>query len=407
MAPKVKGRYLESHELWKQAFAASSLSYSLAAKELGCSKALVSEFFNKGYLPARIPNFLERMEAFLRGNGVIDNGEMPRGRAKKQYWEEHEKMKDEHKIERQALNRRTLKHFGLRWDPFYEKHEPFISKEFRMVADDLVDCIERHLFTAVIGQVGWGKTTLLAHVKQSITEKMPHVLLAEVATNDAGEIQAKHVRDAIMEAIDAELQGTRQKRGTLFRRVLEGMREQGRIVTVLIDDAQWLAPKMFGQLKLFSEMQEGYRRLVGIVLVGQEPELDHRLNAIRAAGWRANRIRLHGLGAESKAYIEQRLKVAGGRPSDVITPAALDRLCEIMRQKRFDYPLPLSALMSLMMTKCHALGEARIPKEMVEQFFTPSQIGYAETAKQRDMRRLSPELNGESRFAEEQAKRTA
>ncbi len=405
MAPP-KGQYFAAHALYKQRFrAAPDLSYRLVADELGCSKASVSEFFNKGYIPATLPDFLERLEQFLLDRGVIETPASS-APAKSKYWEDHEKMrKDQPTIERLALMPDVLDHFGLELDPFYEKGIPFMSKEFRRVEKSMLHCIERNIFTAVIGEVGAGKSTLLQSVKDHVADKMPHVIIAEVAPNDAQEIQAKHVRDAIMEAISGDgespLTGSRQKRATHFRKHLESLREKGSVITVIIDDAQWLAPKMFGQLKLFSEMETGFRRLLGIVLIGQDPELDWRLAEIRSAGWRINRIRFRGLGDETRRYIEQRIRVAGGKAGDIMTPSALDRLCEIMRKKRLDFPLPISALMSLMLTKCVELGQPKVPKEMVDEFFTPVQMGVKETAKQRDMKRLSPALRGESRFAEE------
>ena len=403
MAPK-KGSYLAAHELWKQKFAASGLSYSFVARELGCSTATVSEFFNKGYVPARLNGFLGRIEALLRSNGVIDGTEAGSaggrdGGREGKYWEDDERMSQQYKIERQLLSRRCLTQFGLQWDPWYEKHHPYQSKEFTRVADDLLDCVERIAFCAVIGQVGWGKSTLVQHVKGLISQKLPHVLLAEVTVDEKREIETKHIRDAVLEALDTDLEGGRQRRSTQFRRILAEQRERGKILCVLVDDAQWVTPRMFAQFKLFSELEDGYRRLLGIVLVGQAPELTHRLNAIRAAGWRAHRIYLHGLAAETKAYIEQRIKVAGGSAGNIITPAALERLCEIMQQKHLDYPLPLSALMSLMMARAYELGERKVPKEMIEEFFTPIEMGAVETARQRDLRRLSPELGGPSRIA--------
>jgi len=279
----------------------------------------------------------------------------------------------EARIERQLLSRACLRAWGLKFDPFYEKREPFMSKEFKRVGDDLLDCVERVIFTAVIGQVGWGKSTLVQHLRERVAQELPHAVLAEISINEKQEVESKHIRDAVLEAMETEHLGGRQRRATAFHRLLAQVREEGKIIALVIDDAQWIRPSVFANLKNYSELEDGYRRLLGIILVGQAPELTHRLNAIRAAGWRAHRIYLHGLANESKAYIEQRIRTAGGTVSDVITPSALERLCELMTQRGLDYPLPLSALMSLMLMRAHELGERRIPKEMVEQFFVPDE----------------------------------
>lgn len=387
MTDKPRGNRLDAHDLYKIRLAQAGLSYRDVAQRLGCSKTLVGNFLNDGYISPNVPNFIERLDALLTENGVAKPTATP-GR----YWEEEEKMRDI--IERQLLSRSCLKHFGLKFDPFYEKSEPYISKEFRHVADDLLDCVERVAFAAVIGQVGWGKTTLLQHIRDRVAKELPHVILAEVSVDEKRDIETKHIRDAVLEALDTELLGGRQKRSTDFRRLLAHIREEGRVITVIVDDAQWVTPRMMAQFKLFSEMEHGYQRLLGIILLGQAPELTHRLNAIRAAGWRAHRIYLHGLGSEAKAYIEQRIRVADASASDMITAPALERVCEIMRQKNLDYPLPLSALMSLMLSRAHEVGERRVPKEMVEEFFEPQSASIRETHREARDRSLSTTLGG-------------
>lgn len=385
------GRYLGAHELLKHGLAQAGLSYRDIAREFGCSKSLVSEFFNHGYVPPSIPAFVERVEALLESRGV----ETRDGGRSGKYWEDDERMRDSHRIQRQMLGRKALKHWGLKFDPWYEKYEPYMSKEFRRVEDDLLDCVERSIFSAVIGQVGWGKSTLAQHLKERVASELPHVILAEVSVDEKRQIEAKHIRDAVLEALETELLGGRQRRSTDFRKLLAGLREQGKLITVIVDDAQWVTPRMMAQFKLYSELEDGYRRLMGILLVGQAPELTHRLNAIRAAGWRAHRVYLHGLGSETKGYIEQRLKVAGSSASDVITPPALERVCALMRSKGLDYPLPLSALMGSFMARAHELGFDRIPKDLVEEFFSPVDgATLAETRRQTASKGLSRELGG-------------
>jgi len=384
-------RHNPAHELLRIKLQQAGLSYRDVCAALGCSKSLVSRFFSEGYEPPSLPHFCERVIALCNERGITMESA---GEGK--YWRDDERMKrDEERIQRQFLSRKCLKHFGMEFDSFYEKNEPYISKEFRVVAEDVIEKIDRVAFSAVIGQVGWGKSTLVQHLRERIAKELPHVVLAEVSVEEKRDIGTSAVRDAVLEALDAEeILGGRQRRSSGFWSMLANVREEGRVVCVIVDDAQWITPRMFAQLKIFSEKEHGYRRLLGILLVGQAPELTHRLNAIRAAGWRAHRIYLHGLAAESKNYIEQRLRVAGAAPSQVITPPALARLCELMTERHLDYALPLSALMSWMCTRAYERGLRAVPREMVEEFFTPVDARYAPTRVESRDKSLSATLGG-------------
>lgn len=100
-----------------------------------------------------------------------------------------------------------------------------------------------------------------------------------------------------------------------LERYLIGLNARGRLVAMLIDEAQDLSPASLEELRLLWNWEQGGQRLIQIVLIGQ-PELRQRLLEPR---WEALRQRVvlsyhlkHLAAVDTPAYVAHRLRVAGG-----------------------------------------------------------------------------------------------
>ena len=101
-------------------------------------------------------------------------------------------------------------------------------------------------------------------------------------------------------------------------------------MALIIDEAQDLSPSSLEELRLIWNWEQGGRRLIQIILIGQ-PELRRRLLEPK---WEALRQRIvlsyhlrHLSAADSPAYIAHRLRVAGGEEEAVSFSA--DAMAEI------------------------------------------------------------------------------
>jgi type II secretory pathway predicted ATPase ExeA len=87
---------------------------------------------------------------------------------------------------------------------------------------------------------------------------------------------------------------------------------------LVIEEAHDLTTMMFKHLKRFWEMEKGFTKLLGIILIGQ-PELKAKLDArinfeAREFINRCEVFELSPLGPDLEAYIEFKLKRVGVRP---------------------------------------------------------------------------------------------
>jgi type II secretory pathway predicted ATPase ExeA len=103
----------------------------------------------------------------------------------------------------------------------------------------------------------------------------------------------------------------------------------GQSTVLLIDEAHHLTPDVLEELRLLGNLEGRSGKAVQVVLVGQ-PDL---LNVLRspelAALWQrlAVRVELQPLDVQESAdYLLHHLRVAGGRPEEVITPEVLEPL---------------------------------------------------------------------------------
>jgi hypothetical protein len=102
----------------------------------------------------------------------------------------------------------------------------------------------------------------------------------------------------------------------------------GRIVVILVDEAQELSRHVLEQLRLLSNLEDQNEKLLQIVLSAQ-PEFRDKLedHDFRAMRQRITvRCRLHALNApETWRYLYHRLAIAGGK-TEIFTPDAVEGL---------------------------------------------------------------------------------
>lgn len=175
----------------------------------------------------------------------------------------------------------------------------------------------------VVGAVGSGKTMLCRKLAEELSEDS--VDLVYLANPAFGPQEILH---SIVADWGLELPPDRPVllgiQDALMERHLEGRR-----VVLLIDEAQAMPPDSLEEIKLLSNLETAQRKLLQIVLFGQE-ELDDLLALPRLRQVKdrvVQRFDLPPLGLdESIEYIQQRLVTAGSFDRQVFSRPALVRL---------------------------------------------------------------------------------
>ncbi|MBI5643924.1 MAG: AAA family ATPase [Deltaproteobacteria bacterium] len=206
------------------------------------------------------------------------------------------------------------KFFYLKEKPFHITPDPkflYLSKKHSEAIDILSFGIkERKGFILLTGEVGTGKTT----VCRALLEKMPKNTGTALILNP---VLSEH---DLIKTITADF-GIKVESGSV-KEHLDRLNEfllkkasSGGTSVVIIDEAQNLNTATLEMIRLLSNLETEKEKLLQIILVGQ-PELRDKLGLpeLRQLNQRIIvRYHLNPLdGAETKAYIQNRLTVAGG-----------------------------------------------------------------------------------------------
>ncbi|MHC4933053.1 MAG: ExeA family protein, partial [Planctomycetota bacterium] len=223
--------------------------------------------------------------------------------------------------------------YGLREKPFSLTPDPrflYLSTAHREALAHLLYGIEQgEGFIAVTGEVGTGKTTLCRTLLDRI----------EPSTEIAFLFHPQLSGVELLQAINAELglphesESRRQLLDSLNRFLLAKKLED-RQVLLIVDEAQAMERDALEQLRLLSNLETETEKLIQIVLLGQ-PELDrilelpdHRqLRQRITVRWRLGTL----TPAETRAYVEHRLRVAAGAPRELFSARAL---AEVQRRTK-------------------------------------------------------------------------
>ena len=256
-----------------------------------------------------------------------------------------------------------LSHFGLKEPPFGPT-APSQTLYLGMGHREGLAALEWGLsepsgLTMLAGEVGAGKTTL---VQALVARGWRDVRVACVS--DPGLSYPEMLR-LIAEQLGAAPSGF--DRFSLLRAIrdlLAALAPEGR-AAVIFDEAQALRDEVFDELRLLSNLGAGALAPLKLVLVGQ-PELIVRL---RRARFRALNQRIGARAflnplsrEESAAYIEHRMRAAGGETHSVFTNRALG--CVLASAEGL--PRRINILCHNAMMTAYAEGHRRVRASDVE-----------------------------------------
>lgn len=269
------------------------------------------------------------------------------------------------------LPRAVRKHFGLTRDPFHDEirtlEDRWWGDTHTAVRDQLLEALEDGApFIRVAGPRGAGKTQIGEEVLRRLAKNgtlvvrppthwlhvlNPGDLVTEIvvalATWETG--RAAH---------EITVRASHVRRTHQMRFYLRAAAEKGKQVVLWIDEGHDLPRETQKVLKRFWEETDAQgRKVLGIVLIGQNPEL-----TLEELTKRLATIRIPPLHEEIPGYVKHKLARAGGNPGRIITDRALRALA-----KRCPYPLDANAMMAELLIQAHREQEKMIDLDLVEQ----------------------------------------
>jgi general secretion pathway protein A len=216
--------------------------------------------------------------------------------------------------------------FGLRANPFNVNPDPrylFLTRHTEEALACLTYGIQsRKGFVLLTGEVGTGKTTL-------INKLLEWLRLQQVATAFIfnSRLNVPQFLDYMMAdfGIPCDSKSKSQILQRLYNWLLDRYRA-GETAVLIVDEAQNLTDEVLEEIRMLTNLETFTEKLLQIVLVGQ-PELETKLKQPQLRQLRQRltlRAKTHPLTIEeTRAYVQQRLRIAGSDGRQIFDGAAL------------------------------------------------------------------------------------
>ena len=291
-------------------------------------------------------------------------------------------------LAKQALFPATKKHFSLFRDPFAEDirsaDDVFSSADVRYVREALFQTAKHGGFMAVVGESGAGKSTLRRDLidrinseNAPITVIEPYIIAMEDNDVKGKTLKAAHIAESIINTL-APLESVKRSPEARFRQLHKVLKESvksGYSNVLIIEEAHSLPIPTLKHLKRFFELEDGFKKLLSIVLIGQ-PELKIKLSErnteVREVVQRCEVVELAPLDSELENFVAFKLAKVGKKVEDIFEESAFaavrQRLVAVNRNKTSTsllYPLAVGNLLTAAMNLAESLGVPKVSGEVV------------------------------------------
>ncbi len=392
----------------KELALACGISQTRIAQGIGISRPAVNLMFNRGYIPIANPGAKGAIEEMIQRDQKamqwladqklqVDDIWQPLGKdlrnvlpaeASKRRWSTRRKPalvpgNPEQLImttEGEMISQEAMKHFKIFRNPFIDDIQKdsdiFMSDEHRYIEAAMLDAARHAGFLAVIGEVGSGKSVMRRRVVEQL-KKDGDVIVIFPQMIDKNRVNAASICDAIIMDLSEQRpklrleDKTRQVHKLLLERAKQGFR-----AVLIVEEAHDLHTSTLKYLKRFYELEDGYRKLLGIILVGQV-ELKNLFSEqahieMREVIRRIQTAEIKGLNGNLKDYLTLKFKRIGTKVEDIFDEGAFKALSVRLktqdRQNRpisHAYPLTVNNYVAAAMNAAYEMGEPKVTESVI------------------------------------------
>jgi len=274
----------------------------------------------------------------------------------------------------------TLRHFGLRRSPFDgeigESADVFLSEDHIFIREMMLEAARYSGFVAIHGEVGCGKSTMRKGVVKALRDEDIQIIFPQIL--DKRRITASSLLDAIvMDITDDKLKQSMEAKTRQAINLLKTRRQNGLRQVLILEEAQLLNIWAIKHLKQIYEFEDGYQKLIGIILIGQ-PELAARFDEtqypqLREVTRRVTSAEITGLAQEDIGrYLKHKVQRVKGNPERIFTEDAYPAFARRLRSDNGTgdiinraYPLTINNLAATALNMAAEMGEPQVTGDLV------------------------------------------
>lgn len=372
------------------------------------SRASINLTVNRGYIPIERENFKELIEKEISSNVTaahwlvehkmkVEDIWLPLGRDLRKacpegrgarVWETRKKPvftkgntnQTKSKEDVEMIKPEAMKHFHIFRNPFFDDIQKgsdiFMSEEHRYIEAAMIDAAQHSGFLAVIGEVGSGKTVIRRKIMEQLKKDNNTVVIFPRIV-DKTRVNFSSICDAIiMDLSEESPKRTLEAKSRQVERLLQERSKQNLRIVLILEEAHDLTVSTLKYLKRFQEMEDGYQKLLGIIMIGQT-ELNNLLDVSRHIEMREVILRIQtceikGLNGNTKEYLRKKFNRVNVKVEDIFDDSAFKALSNRLTVKdRYGksmshaYPLTVNNYAARAMNMAFEMGFKKVNEEVI------------------------------------------
>lgn len=281
------------------------------------------------------------------------------------------------------LTMKAYQKFGLFQDPFNgdvtKAEDVFLTDETRFIAEFLYQTAKVGGMVALLGESGSGKTTIRRYAMDRIQSEGQKIKIIAPRSIDKARLTTSAICDAIIQDCSAEKpRRTIEAKSRQVERILTNSSRAGYNHVLMIEEAHDLSIPTLKYLKRFWELEDGFKKLLAIVLIGQV-EMKAKLD--ESQNWEAREVirRIEvlelkplGTGKEIAEYLDIKFKRLGKERAKIISDGGCEAIAEKLRKQTrrgviysIGYPLLINNWTRMAMNQTAELGADLVDADVV------------------------------------------
>ncbi|MDZ7862645.1 ExeA family protein [Acidovorax sp.] len=298
-------------------------------------------------------------------------------------------------LRKYTINREARQHFRIPRDPFTDEMlcegDVFLSDDIRYVRSAMRQTAKHGGMLAVVAESGGGKSTLRQDLAEwinssgePITVIEPFVIGMSKSEREGRPLKSADITGAVIRAVapSATLKMRHEDRAVQMHSVLRASAQIGRKHVLIIEEAHDLAVPTLKHLKRFYELQDGFKKLLAIILIGQTElggKLSEKNPEVREVVQRCEVVHLPALDNHVEAYLRHKLKRVDMDYDALFAPDVADEIRNRLRhsvlevhrgerQQRTEslcHPLAINNLVSAALNSAVRIGAPKVTGALI------------------------------------------